>query len=211
MEACHRRAIEEKFLFQRAADGLDDVSLDLIHYTVGVDDLPAIVQEEKTLHADFPVPPIDLDFGYRTDISGRREIFDIADASSSHDINLGIPLRRGPSLPLSESGQTHQKLGAARIIEIAKTKIEWVGTDESGQLIDEAFIGESVLHATWRPDPGPAEWRLGEEMRYGLNAWEGVGDRRGSGQVIRVGEAVRLSCRDSRQPSERRGDECHRP
>src|ERR1700736_1773515 len=136
MEACHRRAIEEKFLFQRAADGLDDVSLDLIHYAVGVDDLPAVVHEEKTLHADFPVPPIDLDFGYRTDISGRREIFGIADTSSSHDIVLRGPPWRGPFLPLRESGQSHQKLSSARIIEVAETKIEWVGTNDSGELID---------------------------------------------------------------------------
>ena len=35
---------------------------------------------------------------------------------------------------------------------MAETKIEWVGTDQCGQLIDEAFVGESVLHATRRPD-----------------------------------------------------------
>src|ERR1700737_2574814 len=104
MEACPRRAIEEKFLFQRAADGLDDVSLDLIHHAVGVDDLPAIVHEEKTLHADFPVPPVDLDFGHRTGISGRWEILGIADASSNHGISLGGLPWRWPFLPLSESG-----------------------------------------------------------------------------------------------------------
>jgi hypothetical protein len=49
---------------------------------------------------------------------------------------------------------------------MAETKIEWVGTNESSELIDEAFVGESILQATWRPDRGPAEWRLGEEMRY---------------------------------------------
>ena len=95
MEACHRRTIEEKFLFQRAADGLDDVSLDLIRDAVGVDDLPAIVHEEKTLHADFPVPAIDLDLGHRTDISGRRPIFGIAEAPSSHDMVPGESPRRG--------------------------------------------------------------------------------------------------------------------
>jgi hypothetical protein len=153
---------------------------------------PQSCATKKTLYTDFPVPPVDLDFGYRTGISGRREVLDITDAPSSDDIIQGGLPGRGPFLPLGESGQTPQKLGASLVIEMANTKIERVGTDECRQLIEEAFIGETVLHATWHSDPGPAEWCLGEEMRYGLNVWESVRNCRVDGQIIGEWDQVRL-------------------
>src|SRR5438477_11650519 len=83
VEARYHAAVEFQFLDQRAADGLQNVAVDLVAQAIGVDDLAAVVGHGDTRDADFSAGAVELDVGDDADIGAGGLVFHVGHAAAA--------------------------------------------------------------------------------------------------------------------------------
>ena len=97
-----------------------------------------------------------------------------------HDI-AALPARReGRFSHCASCGDPVEHLDPARVgrIEIFQPKRDRIGVGRRRKFVHEAFVGEGVLHAARRPDPGRPERRRLEPMADSFDIGELVGNVR---------------------------------
>src|ERR1700722_8941899 len=115
--------------------------------------------------------PIHFYFDDDANIGTHKLVFDVTDPASLHDIAGDVLLWRWPLLPVRQLCQMIQQIESALIgrIGIFDSNFERIDACGRRNLVEEAFIGESVLHPPWRPDPGGAQRCRLEAMANGFN------------------------------------------
>src|SRR5262245_38045321 len=156
VEAGDLRAVELQLLYQRPAHGLDHIALDLALQAVGVDDLAAVVGDVELGNGDTATRAVNFDLGDRTNIGAHQLVFCVADAASLYDVASGAFFWRGTFLPLGQRSQPLEHLDRALVRggQTFQTEFQRVHARRRRQLVDEAFVGVSILHASGSPDPG---------------------------------------------------------
>ena len=180
VETGDREPVVFELLYQRAADGLDDVAVELVLEPIGIDDLTAIVREVEFRHPDVAARPLHLDLGHRRDIGARQLVFAIGDAAAGDYVAALVAPGRRPLVPFRQGGGAVEHFDAALVvgIEIFQPELDGVSVCRRSKFVDEALVGVGVLHSPRRPDPGRAERRRCKPAAHRLHVGELVGDRR---------------------------------
>src|SRR5262245_38956865 len=180
VEAGDLRAVELQLLYQRPAHGLDHIALDLALQAVGVDDLAAVVGDVELGDGDTASRAVDFDLGDRTNIGTHQLVLRVADAASLYDVASGRFSWRGTFLPLGQRSQSLKHLDPALVrgVEIFQTEFQRVHARRRRQLVDEAFVGISILHASRGSDPGWTQRRRFQAATDRSYVREFVRDRR---------------------------------
>src|SRR5215469_15230119 len=97
-------AIECYFLLKCAAHGLDHVTFNLVPNAVGIDDLPAVLHDDKTLNVNLAAGAVNFDVGHCAHIGARQLILHVRNAASSRDL-AASRLRITSPLPPREAHQ----------------------------------------------------------------------------------------------------------
>lgn len=101
-------------LYQRAADPLDDVPLNLVFDSVWSDDPSAVVGDSDPFDQRFSTRLVDLDFGYRSDIrtSAPRQRYPSSSCNGPARSRCGRPA----FLPLSLFGRSLKDIGPSPVV-----------------------------------------------------------------------------------------------
>src|SRR4029078_7459317 len=146
VEAGDLRTGELHFLHQCAANGLDDVALDLVLQTVGIDYLTAVVTDVELRHSDAASRAVNFDLGDRANIGAHQLVFRVADAASLYDVAAGRFFRRGTFLPLGPLRHPAEHLDPALVgwVEIFQTEFQRVGARRPRPRLAEAVVARRL-------------------------------------------------------------------
>src|SRR5262245_52976748 len=125
---------------------------------------------------DFARGTLHFDLSNRGDIGAYQLVFAVGDAAAGDEVSRRGALRRRSLLPTCQACNSIERLQPTLVIgvEILLAKLYGIGARCRRQLVQEAFVGEGILHSPWRPNPRGAQWCRFQAVADRPNVWKFV-------------------------------------